>query len=384
MLMLEHDAKEILAGKGVPVPLGVLAESTDAPLPDFPPPFVVKAQVPFGGRGKAGGIRSCGTRAALPALLGEMIGMALKGHPVQACRIEQAVAGAQEFYLSLSVHAPTASVAVLLSPEGGVEIEGEGSAALRSGRSRLGADAIAAEVARLAEDLPETVRSAVTAAGKALGGLFVELDALLLEINPLFVRPDGTWLAGDAKLILDDNALPRQPELAALLRARANAYADTAFKLAQGFDFVVLDPDGEIGLVTTGAGLSMKLIDELIGLGARPFNFCDIRTGQMRGDPARLILVLQAMAAAPHIRSILVNIFAGITDLAEFADLLVKALLAVPEIKVPVVVRLVGNGEGEAAAILAGSGLPLRLESDLDAAVALAVAESRKGARDAS
>jgi succinyl-CoA synthetase beta subunit len=180
-------------------------------------------------------------------------------------------------------------------------------------------------------------------------------------------------VAGDAKLVVDDNALARQPAIADLVHERCDDYPELALKLRDGFDFVVLDPDGEIGLVTTGAGLSMQLVDELGELGYRAFNFCDIRTGQFRGDPARLIEVFRRMAAAPTVRSVLINFFAGITHLGELAQVLVAALRAVPELRVPITARLIGNGLDEALAVLDAAGLPLTLKTDLDDAIATAM-----------
>ena len=138
-----------------------------------------------------------------------------------------------------------------------------------------------------------------------------------------------------------------------LIAARPAIYADACRKIAEGFDYVELDPEGEIGLVTTGAGLSMMLIDELTARGAKPLNFCDIRTGQMRGSPARLIRVLEWITARPSLKAVLVNIFAGITDLGEFAGLLAAAIEASPALRVPVVARLVGRNAAEAKRILA-------------------------------
>ena len=138
-------------------------------------------------------------------------------------------------------------------------------------------------------------------------------------------------MAGDAKVVVDLNAVQRQPRISAMIAARPDIYADANRKLREGFDYVELDPDGEIGLVTTGAGLSMMLIDELTARGGKPLNFCDIRTGQMRGSPARLQRVLEWIAARPSLRVVLVNIFAGITDLAEFATLLATAIEQTPE-----------------------------------------------------
>jgi succinyl-CoA synthetase beta subunit len=196
----------------------------------------------------------------------------------------------------------------------------------------------------------------------------VALEALLIEINPLFVFADGRWVAGDAKLVVDDNALARQPSLRALVDRRAAAYPETALKLTHGFDYVVVDPEGDVGLLTTGAGLSMMLIDEMREAGLKPYNFLDIRTGGLRGEIARLVAVLNWIADGPRVRALLVNIFAGITDLAEFSRLLVEALAAVPRLKVPIVARLVGNGLPEARVVLTSA--QIELHTDLDAALA--------------
>ena len=192
------------------------------------------------------------------------------------------------------------------------------------------------------------------------------------------MRPDGSWIAGDARLCIDDNALCRQPRLAELVRTRADAYPEAAAKLASGFDFVVLDPDGDVGLVTTGAGLTMQLVDELTARGCRPFNFCDIRTGEFRGDPARLIRVFEAMAGTPSIKTVLINFFAGITHLGEVAHLIVTALEAVPRLGVPITSRLIGNGYDEAAAVLGAMPIPLALERDLERALDCVVAAARR------
>ena len=295
---------------------------------------------------------------------------------MRECRIEEAVAG-REAYLSFAIEPAIGAVRILMSATGGIDVEADASMA--SNIAPAEPRALAESAARLAATLPGDVGRALTDAGVRLAPIFCELDLTLLEINPLFVLANGGWVAGDAKLAFDDNALERQPALRRLLAERGDAYRDAAFKSAEGFDFVVLDPQGEIGLVTTGAGLSMMLIDELKAQGARPFNFCDIRTGQMRGDPRRLIQVFEAMAAAANIRAVLVNIFAGITHLGEFAELLVKGRAAVPALAAPLVVRLVGNAEAEAAAILAQSGLAHVFEPDLDRAAALAVEITRRG-----
>lgn len=388
MMLMEHDAKLLLAEAGIPVPAGRLADSPEAlAMPSVAGPWMVKAQVPVGGRGKAGGVVAASDAQSLKAALAQLLGSSIAGHVVLDCRIEEAVRGF-ECYLSLTLNPAEGRIRVLASERGGVDVEAHAAkGALSSCDADYSAAAVAQAVRALVERFDEPVRSALRAAAQPLASAYFSLEATLLEINPLFVRADGTWVVGDCKLVVDDNALSRQPRLAGLVRARARAYPEIASKLAHGFDFVVLDPEGEVGLVTTGAGLSMQLIDEIVERGYRPFNFCDIRTGQFRGDPARLIQVLRWIAEGPAVRSVLMNFFAGVTHLGELARLLVFALKAVPELKVPIVVRIIGNGYDEALSILRAAGNAVLVEPDLERALDACVeplAKAPIGNRDVS
>jgi len=215
---------------------------------------------------------------------------------------------------------------------------------------------------------PPAWRDQVAAIGHSLGKMLIERELALAEINPLFVSAAGC-VAGDAKVVVDLNTVERQPRLAGLIRGRPAIYIDANRKLQEGFDYVELDPSGEIGLVTTGAGLSMMLIDELTARGAKPLNFCDIRTGQMRGSPARLMRVLEWITSRSSLKAVLVNIFAGITDLSEFASLLATAIEKTPELRVPVVARLVGRNADEAKRILGERQPSMLVTEDLEVAL---------------
>jgi len=369
MYLLEHDAKQLLATHGIPLPAGSLVEDV-ANMPALPPgPWVVKAQVAVGGRGKAGGIRKTTTESETLAAAAGILRKRIRGLPVRGCRIEQQISGAVETYLSLMIDAAQAGVRVTLAPRGGVDIEALSAqpGLIRSALCDPEPSTVSACVRNLGNDLAEPLRSALAAAGSALAAPFFAHECVLLEINPLFVKPDGTWFAGDAKMITDDNALGRQPALRELLQARAGSYPEVALKLRHGCDYVVVDPDGEIGLLTTGAGLSMMLIDELRAAGLKPYNFLDVRTGGLRGEPTRLVHVLNWIAQGPRVKVILVNVFAGITDLGEFARLLLAAL-AQAQLKVPVVARLIGNGIEAAQQALGAARISVTTE--LDAAVA--------------
>ncbi|HVV32072.1 MAG TPA: ATP-grasp domain-containing protein [Vitreimonas sp.] len=380
MMLLEHDAKELLRARGLPVPQATLVRARDAHSASLSAPVVVKAQAPVGGRGKAGGIVLCQTEAEASTALARILGMQIKGHAVRACRLEAPVAYQSEAYLSFMVDPAHANVRVLMSASGGVEIESQQENLLATS-AEANANAIAAAAAALAAPLPAKIGEALVAAATPLAEAFIALEATLLEINPLFVAADGAWTIGDAKLVLDDNAYERSAAFEELMARQADLYPEMAFKLAHGFDYVELDPQGDIGLITTGAGLSMQLVDELTARGLKPFNFCDIRTGGFRGEPDRLIDVLQRIAAGPNIRTALINFFAGSTDLAEIARLLLLALERVPAFNVPVVARMIGNNYDAARGIIADAGDPIRVEPDLEKAIALAIANAKGDAR---
>jgi succinyl-CoA synthetase beta subunit len=328
----------------------------------------VKGQITAGGRGKAGIIKKAATPQEVAEHTQAILGRVVKNRRVDAVRVEQQVAGGSEGYISLMIDAAAAGVRVIMAAEGGMEIEALPKDAIRSAVAAPDAESIARCAQALAASFDGNKSRALADAGAKLAHAFMASEAMLIEINPLFIRNDGSWVAGDAKFVTDDGALERQDDMRAMLLARAAAYPEAALKLEHGCDYVVVDPEGELGLLTTGAGLSMMLIDELRAIGMKPYNFLDVRTGGLRGETARLVKVLQWIHQGPNIKVMLINIFAGITELGEFSRLLVSALSEVPELKVPVVARLVGNGLPAAREVLAAAGIPLY--PDLDDALA--------------
>ncbi len=369
MYLLEHDAKEILATHGIPVPAGRLIEREQTiDRPALPAgPWVVKGQIAAGGRGKAGIIRRAATLQDISEHAKAILGVTVKGRTVEAIRIEQQVAHTAEAYVGFLLDAATGGVRVIVSANGGMEIEQVPRERIHSAIVPPDIRSLVECVRQLARNLSDEIAPAVSEAGEKLARAFLELECMLVEVNPLFVMEGGGWVAGDVKLVTDDNALPRQKELESLVRTRAAAYPDVARKHEHGFDYVEVDPDGEIGLLTTGAGLSMMLIDELRAADLKPFNFLDIRTGELRGETKRLAQVLQWIGAGRKVKVLLVNIFAGITDLGEFSRLLVTALAAA-QLRLPVVARLVGTNLSAARDTLAAA--KIGLHTDLDAALA--------------
>lgn len=375
MMLLEHDAKVLLRDAGVRCPDGWLASDAGFSMPDGAPyPVAVKAQVPVGGRGKAGGIRLCHDAAEVSNALGDILGMAIKGYTVRACRVETGVSG-QERYMAVKLVPDRGQVCCLYSDAGGVEIESNADA-LGAAFAGYDAQAVKGAFRTLFKEADETSATALAAAADAVVDAFFAHEMLLLEINPLMFDADGGWTAADAKAVVDLNALPRQDAIRAMIEARPGTYPEAEVKLKQGFDFVILSDNADIGLITTGAGLSMQVADELAARGHEVFNFCDMRTGGFRGNPDRLIYVLREIAARPSVKATLVNIFAGITHLGEFSAVLLDALSQVPEFKLPIVARLVGNGEDEGMELLRAAPHSMHFERDLDRAMDMVVAIS--------
>jgi succinyl-CoA synthetase beta subunit len=370
MYLLEHDAKELLAQHGVPVPAGtLLVEAATLNVATLPTgPWIVKGQISAGGRGKAGIIKKAATAQEVSVHATAILGAHVKGRTVESVRIEQQVASASEAYLSLMVDAAAGGVRIIMAAEGGMEIEALPKDAIRSDVAAPDVTAIVRCVEKLASSFSGAKAQALKDAGTRLAHAFMACEAMLIEINPLFIKLDGSWIAGDAKFVTDDGALERQDATRAMLQSRTAVYPEAALKLEHGCDYVVVDPAGELGLLTTGAGLSMMLIDELRAMGLKPYNFLDVRTGGLRGETTRLVKVLKWISDGPNIKVMLINIFAGITELGEFSRLLVQALSEVPELKVPVVARLVGNGLPAAREVLGAAGIAVY--PDLDDALA--------------
>ena len=368
MYLIEDDAKALLARHGIPVPASCLLTRASIDGITLPPgPWVVKGQITAGGRGKAGLIKTADSTADVEARAKNIIGREAKGRTVKSVRVEQQVKGASEAYIALLLDPAEAGVRIIMAESGGVDIEALPKEALHASTAAPDTAAITATAAQLASRIGGAAGQALAEAAARMAETFLQEEALLVEINPLFVYPDGRWVAGDAKVVTDDATLPRQPAQRALLQNADAPYLETALKDVHGCDYVVVDPDGEIGLLTTGAGLSMMLIDEMRAAGLKPYNFLDIRTGGLRGETKRLVSVLNWMRQGNQVRVLLINIFAGITELGEFSRLLVSALKDVPDFNVPVVARLVGNGMDAAREVLAEAGITLH--ADLDEAL---------------
>ncbi len=360
MDLYEHQGKELFRRYGIPVSEGRLAttpaearSAADA----LGGEVVVKAQVLTGGRGKAGGIKLAATPAEAEQRAGEILGMAIGGHVVRRLWIERASEIAREYYLSVTFDRGAKRPLLMFTTEGGVDIE-EVAASRPEALVRLHVDP-------LAGFQPYQARRLVFGAGVAdpaeqqqiadvvarLYEAFVGCDAMLCEINPLIVTPDGEVRALDAKVTVDDNALPRHPDIAAMRDLEAYPAEERAAR-ERGVTYVKLD--GEVGIAGNGAGLTMSTVDLVSFAGGRPANFCDLGGG---GDAQGVVDALEVIASDPQVKAILINIFGGITRCDEVARGILEALERLT-IDAPLVVRLDGTNADEGRRILSEAALP--------------------------
>jgi succinyl-CoA synthetase beta subunit len=372
----EYRSKEILARHGVPLVHGETAttpEAARAAAERINGPVVVKAQVLVGGRGKAGGVKLAATPDDAQARAREIIGLDIKGTTVRTVLVAPAADIAHEYYLGLILDRSRKSIVVIASAEGGVEIEEtartDPDAILRLplhpliGLQEHQARRIAFFLGILAE-----LRSDFTGVMRGLYDAFVGSDADLAEINPLVVTGDGRLLALDAKIVLDDSALPRHPDLEAMRDLHEEEPSEIAAREA-GISFIKLD--GSIGCMVNGAGLAMTTMDLVKLAGGEPANFLDIGGGA-KAD--RVSAAFRIILADENVKAILINIFGGITRGDEVARGIVEARQSLTR-DVPMVVRIVGTNAEAARPILAEANL-ITADS-LDDAAAKAVVASR-------
>jgi succinyl-CoA synthetase beta subunit len=382
MKVHEYQAKELLARYGVPVPRGRVTHTIDeaeAIQKEIGAPVAVKAQIHAGGRGKGGGIKLAKTAAETRQAAGDIIGMTLVTHQtgpqgklVKQVLVEEQLDVARELYVSVVIDNSVGLPIVMASAEGGVEIE---EVAARNPEAikrtpvdpTVGFQPYQGRELALAIGLGGDLMRPATTLFAGLYRAFEENDCSLAEINPLVVTKDGRLLAADAKLNIDDNALFRHKDLAAMrdfdeedpLEVRANESGiGTYIKLT-----------GNIGCVVNGAGLAMATMDAITLAGGEPANFLDIGTVN---DPERVIASFRIIMDDPDVKAMLINIFGGMARVDIIAQGIIAAYKEI-DIKVPVVARLVGTNVEEGERLLAESKIPLIRAQDLGEAAKKAV-----------
>ncbi|HEX2119197.1 MAG TPA: ADP-forming succinate--CoA ligase subunit beta [Acidimicrobiales bacterium] len=354
MDLLEHAGKRVLAAHGVHVPIGHLAVDVDQAVAAGDAigyPVVVKAQVPVGGRGKAGGIKVAADASELAAGASAVLGMSIKGHVVRKVWVEEALTAARECYFSFTFDRAAKLHLGMLSAKGGMDIE---QVALESPEAihrfhvnplepLSEADAAAAvEAAGIVGDAAAPTAQLLV----SLYDAYVAEDAELVEINPLAVVADGRVLAMDAKVTLDDNATFRH---AGWEEWRDLDSLDPRERAAREKGLTYVGLDGSVGIIGNGAGLVMSTLDVVSQVGGRAANFLDVGGG---ASADVITAALEVVNADPAVRAIFVNIFGGITRGEEVAKGIVEALSRV-DLRSPIVVRLDGTNAEEGRSILA-------------------------------
>jgi succinyl-CoA synthetase beta subunit len=358
--LYEYQGKELFKRFGIPVSEGRLAttpEEARAAAQEIGGQVVVKAQVLTGGRGKAGGVKLAEDPDDAEAKAKDILGLDINGHVVRKLWIESASDIAKEYYLSITFDRGAKQPLYMLTREGGVEIEQvaeENPDAL----ARLHVDALEGfqpyQARRLIygagiDDLSE--QKQILMLVEKLYRCFVESDAMLTEINPLIVTPDGEVRALDSKFTVDDSALFRHPDIAEMRDVEA---ADPQERLAREKGVTYVKLDGNVGILGNGAGLSMSTVDVVVVAGGRPANFCDLGGG---GDAQGVVDALEVITSDEQVRSIFFNIFGGITRCDEVARGILAALEQM-KIELPIVVRLDGTNADEGRRILADAAPP--------------------------
>jgi succinyl-CoA synthetase beta subunit len=359
--LLEYQGKELFRRWGLAVPEGRVARTPEAAAGAaraLGPVVAVKAQVRIGGRGKAGGVKVVSSPEDAQKAAEAILALVIKGYPVLEVLVEAGVDIASESYFSILLDRTTKTHLMIASSKGGMDIEAV-AAETPEAITRVSIDPLIGlqtfQVNRILAGLgiPASSRKQGADAVRLLYRLYTEAEATLVEVNPLIVTGSGDVMALDSKVSLDDSALFRHPELAAYA-AQEGSDSQESKAAEQGLStFVALD--GDVGIIGNGAGLVMSTLDLVDQVGGKAANFLDVGGG---ADAKVLSSALQLILADGRAKSVLVNIFGGITRCDLVAEGVVNALGAV-EVKVPIVVRLAGTNAGEGRRILSEAGHPM-------------------------
>ena len=357
MKVHEYQAKTFFADYGLPVDRSILCRTVEEAAAAYRTlgvdRAVVKAQVHTGGRGKAGGVKVAGGEAEVREYASKILGMTIKGFTVDRILVGEAVAIASEYYVSILIDRQSKSPLLMLSREGGMDIE----QVARETPEKIHKiaidplvgmpDYVAREAAFALFDNMEQVKQAVPIF-KRLYRLFTEKDASLAEINPLVLTEAGSLKAIDAKMTFDNNALYRHKDVFELFEPTEEERKEQMAK-DKGFSYVNLG--GSIGCMVNGAGLAMATMDMIKLYGGEPANFLDIGGSS---NPEKIVEAMKLLLSDKHVKVVLINIFGGITRCDDVAKGLIEAFEQL-NTKMPIVIRLTGTNEAEGRALLQGT-----------------------------
>lgn len=359
MDLFEYQGKQYFAKYNIPVSAGGVALTVDEAVAEAEKaqyPVVVKAQVQVGGRGKAGGIKLATNADEVRLHAGNILGMDIKGHVVKRVWIEHASDIAEEYYASFTLDRAAKQHLLMLSAQGGVEIEDvaakDPTAIVKLHINPINGLSLAtARQASVDAKIPEKALDGVADMLVRLYECFTKGDCDLAEINPLILKPTGEVHALDAKVSLDSNAAFRHPEWE---EYAATEELDAREQLAREKDLQYIGLDGTVGIIANGAGLAMSTLDVVNQVGGSAANFLDIGGG---ANAELMTAALEVINSDAKVKSILINIFGGITRGEEVAKGIVEAVKRV-SLRAPIVIRLDGTNAEEGRKILAEAGIP--------------------------
>jgi succinyl-CoA synthetase beta subunit len=359
MDLFEYQGKQYFAKYNIPVSAGGVATTVDEAVAvalTAKYPVVVKAQVQVGGRGKAGGIKLANDEAEVRLHAKNILGMDIKGHVVKRVWVEHASDIAEEYYASFTLDRAAKQHLLMLSAQGGVEIEDvaakDPTAIVKLHINPIdGLSLVIAHRACVDAKIPAKALDGVADMLVKLYNCFTQGDCDLAEINPLILKPTGEIHALDAKVSLDVNASFRHPEWA---EYAATEELDAREQLAREKNLQYIGLDGTVGIIANGAGLAMSTLDVVNQVGGTAANFLDIGGG---ANAELMTAALEVINSDPKVKSILINIFGGITRGEEVAKGIVEAVKRVA-LRAPIVIRLDGTNASEGRKILADAGIP--------------------------
>lgn len=358
MKLHEYQAKNLYAKYNIPIPKGRIATSASEArrlCEELGGKVVVKAQVLVSGRGKAGGVRLVKTPEEAEEVTTSILSMKIKDLPVRKVLVDEAISISKEIYLGITNDRAAQKPVLIACGAGGVDIEEvaqktPGKIAKMEVDSLLGLRDYQIRDIALSIDLPRQFWRPFGEIIYALWRVYTDCDATMAEINPLVITADNHLVALDAKIVLDENALFRHPELADLRDIDGEDWAETQGRKF-GVSFVKME--GDIGCMVNGAGLAMATMDIISHFGGNPANFLDIGGG---ASSEKVASAIRLILADRNVKAILINVFGGITRCDEVAEGIVRACRDAAS-DVPMVVRLVGTNEDKARQILSGASL---------------------------
>jgi len=366
MLITEHEGKALLEAHGVPVPPGsVIRNAAQARRWRHGFPVAVKAQVASGGRGKAGGVVKAGSGEEAEAAAHELFAREFNGERPGALLMEPWLDHPRELYLGITVDGSTGGYAVLYSPTGGVEVEQQAPVKYAFGAP---GNFRTHELRRLLTTIEQdgSVRERVIALARRLLYMTTAIDAMTIEVNPLALMPDGKLLALDAKVVRDEAAAFRHADVTAAMEQMRRREHPTVAKAIKG-NLTMVWLDGNVGLISGGAGMTMAVMDLVADAGARPACFLDCSSNP---TPAGYALAFKLLDAEPQVKAILVSIFGGGTHMDRVARVM-NEIMKKRRSRKPVVFRMNGTGRERADEVMRAAGLYNHptIESAVDAVI---------------